>query len=84
MKKAPLLRPLKAIRAKCLDCCCDQIVRIRECNIVSCSLWYYRMGHRPDNSIDGSIDSVDSLKIPISCKDSYEEYSYEEEDEEED
>jgi hypothetical protein len=43
-----VLTPLKAIRAKCRDCTCDQIKEIRECPIVDCSLWPYRMGHRPD------------------------------------
>ncbi|MHC4622135.1 MAG: hypothetical protein ACYTEQ_30730 [Planctomycetota bacterium] len=42
-----LLTPLKAIRAKCLDCCCKQVKEIRECPIVDCALWPYRMGRRP-------------------------------------
>ena len=41
------LTPVKAIRAKCLDCCCGQIVEVRECTIKSCSLYPYRMGKRP-------------------------------------
>lgn len=39
--------PMKAIRAKCRDCTCNQIVEIRECPITDCPLWEYRMGHRP-------------------------------------
>lgn len=39
--------PLKAIRAKCLDCSCGQFVEIRECPVVECPLWEYRLGHRP-------------------------------------
>lgn len=41
------LTPVKAIRAKCLDCCCGEPKRVRECSISSCTLWPYRMGKRP-------------------------------------
>ena len=41
------LTPLKAIRAKCRDCTCNQQVEIRECPITECPLHEYRMGHRP-------------------------------------
>ena len=43
------LTPLKAIRAKCRDCTCNQNVEIRECPITDCPLYEYRMGHRPKN-----------------------------------
>jgi hypothetical protein len=43
----PILRPLKAIRAKCLDCCCGQVAEVRACPDKTCPLWGYRMGHRP-------------------------------------
>jgi hypothetical protein len=39
--------PIKAIRAKCLDCTCHQPKEIRECPIITCPLWLYRMGRRP-------------------------------------
>lgn len=39
--------PIKAIRTKCLDCCNGQQKAVRECDIVSCALHEYRMGHRP-------------------------------------
>jgi len=41
------LTPMKAIRAKCLDCSCYQPKEIRLCPVISCSLWPYRMGKRP-------------------------------------
>ena len=34
----------KAIRLKCLDCCCGQRVEIRNCEIKTCPLWRFRMG----------------------------------------
>lgn len=39
--------PIKAIRAKCLDCSCGQIAEVRLCPSVNCPLYPYRMGHRP-------------------------------------
>lgn len=44
------LTPIKAIRAKCLECCCDQVVEVRLCPSDDCPLWEYRMGHRPARS----------------------------------
>lgn len=41
------LTPIKAIRAKCMDCTCQQPKEIRECPSTSCPLWPYRMGKRP-------------------------------------
>lgn len=40
--RAPLLR---VIRAKCMDCCCQQQTEVRKCTAVACALWPYRMGH---------------------------------------
>lgn len=34
----------KAIRLKCLDCCCGNNAEVRRCKAVSCPLWRYRMG----------------------------------------
>lgn len=44
------LRPLKAIRAKCLDCCCWSPKEVRECTVLDCALFPYRLGRRPDPS----------------------------------
>lgn len=48
----------KAIRLKCLDCCCDNMAEIRKCPSTNCPLWRYRMGKeendelRPKKNID--------------------------------
>jgi hypothetical protein len=34
----------KAIRLKCLDCCCWQLAEVVACHIVRCPLWSYRLG----------------------------------------
>ena len=38
------LTPVKAMRLKCLDCCCMQETEVRLCPSEDCSLWPYRMG----------------------------------------
>ena len=44
---AKVLTPIKAIRAKCLDCCCGQKKEVKLCPSTSCPIYPYRMGHRP-------------------------------------
>jgi hypothetical protein len=39
--------PLKAIREKCLDCCCGNTAEVRKCVAVDCALWPFRMGTNP-------------------------------------
>ena len=42
-----ILTPIKAIRAKCLDCCCGHPSEVRICTATKCPLYPYRMGKRP-------------------------------------
>lgn len=35
----------KAIRYKCLECCCYSTSEVRMCPSTSCPLWRYRTGH---------------------------------------
>lgn len=39
--------PLRAIRAKCLDCSYGQAKEVRLCPVEKCPLYGYRFGHRP-------------------------------------
>ena len=48
--------PIKAIREKCLDCCCGSRKEVRECPVVECALYPYRFGRRPNKAV------VDTLK----------------------
>jgi len=41
------MNPLKAIRAKCLDCVCNQPSLVAECHIEACALHPFRMGKNP-------------------------------------
>ena len=47
MKSKKTLSPLKAIRAKCLDCCADQPKEVRLCPCEDCPLYSYRDGRDP-------------------------------------
>jgi hypothetical protein len=44
-----ILPPLRAVRAKCLDCCCEVAEEVRLCPAEGCSLWHYRFGAYPEN-----------------------------------
>lgn len=35
----------KAIRQRCLDCCCHQEAEVRQCPAKDCALYPYRMGN---------------------------------------
>ena len=59
-----ILTPLKAIRAKCMDCCCGQAKEIKLCNMRECPLFPYRAGRRP--KVDKYIDEDDIEEKTIS------------------
>lgn len=42
-----IISPLKAIRAKCLDCCCGQRTEVGVCPCKDCPLWAFRFGKNP-------------------------------------
>jgi hypothetical protein len=39
--------PIKAIRAKCLDCSSGNDAEVRKCTATGCALWPLRMGVNP-------------------------------------
>jgi hypothetical protein len=41
------ITPLRAIREKCMDCCCGNRTEIRLCPSKDCPLWLFRFGHNP-------------------------------------
>jgi len=44
---ANLKNPVKAIRAKCLDCSCGQVKEVELCPITDCALYPFRFGKNP-------------------------------------
>ena len=47
-----ILTPRKAIRAKCLDCCCGHPSEVRDCTAKNCPLYPHRFGKRPKAGSD--------------------------------
>ena len=45
--------PLRSIRLKCLDCCCDSALEVRLCPCTDCALHVYRFGTNPHRSKKG-------------------------------
>jgi hypothetical protein len=41
------LRPLKAMREKCMNCMGNNFNEVKACPVTDCALWYYRLGKRP-------------------------------------
>lgn len=53
------LTPMRAIRAKCLDCSAGSFNEVRECPVIKCPLHAYRSGHRPK----GEQFTIEGLEI---------------------
>lgn len=60
-----MLTPIKAIRAKCLDCCCGSTAEVRRCPAEKCALHPYRMGKRPKAGEDTREHQVGEI-VPVS------------------
>jgi len=58
-----ILTPLKAIRAKCLDCCCWQINEVRLCPVRDCPLYPYRDGHNPKRKGMGNVSGLEKARL---------------------
>lgn len=39
--------PVKAIREKCLDCCCGSTLEVKECSVETCPIYPFRLGKNP-------------------------------------
>lgn len=47
MNEKQITNPVKAIRAKCLDCCCGSVTEVQLCPCADCSLYPFRFGKNP-------------------------------------
>lgn len=43
-----VMTPMKAIRAKCLDCCGGQYSEVKMCPCTNCPLYDFRLGKNPN------------------------------------
>jgi len=57
-----LLTPVKAMRAKCLDCMCGVSNEVKLCTIPECPIYPYRFGRRPEGSYKKRILSPEKKK----------------------
>jgi hypothetical protein len=62
------LTPLRAVRAKCLDCSVGQPVEVRMCEVTSCALFPFRMGKNPNRKGIGGKKHVLSQKSSTQVK----------------
>ena len=58
------MTPLKAIREKCLDCCCGSAQEVRLCTCEKCALYRFRFGKNPNRAGIGESRRI-SEKTPI-------------------
>lgn len=42
------MTPMKAIRLKCLDCCCGSANEVKLCTCTGCPLYDFRLGKNPN------------------------------------
>ena len=49
----------KAIRLKCIDCCCGNTAEVRKCPLEHCPLWRYRMGKEIKDGLEENNDEFD-------------------------
>lgn len=52
------LTPLKAIRAKCIDCSGGSVYEPAHCTVERCPLYIYREGHNPKRKGVGKVDNI--------------------------
>jgi len=53
---------MKAIRAKCLDCCCGQYKEVALCPCTGCPLYPYRFGKNPNMRHERTQAQLEALK----------------------
>jgi len=53
----------KAIRLKCLDCCCGIPSEVRWCQVKRCPLWRFRMGREEPTEISADAQPVSAEQV---------------------
>lgn len=62
---AEILTPVKAIRAKCLDCMCGQANEVRLCPSTDCSLYPYRFGKNPNRKPQYTEEQKEKFRLGL-------------------
>jgi len=63
MSKIKKLTPMKAIRAKCLDCMGGSHNEVKLCTSENCPLLIYRFGKNPSRKGIGRVNAFNSEKV---------------------
>ena len=69
MSEGKRLTRSKAIRAKCLDCCCDNSAEVKLCPVTDCPLYNYRLGRETGEHRIQRIQRVGNEKTDLDTKD---------------
>ncbi len=73
------ITPLKAIRLKCLDCCCGSAHEVKLCTAEKCPLYLFRLGKNPNRTGiggNGSFGAEKSGSTSISATNTLSEGTY--------
>ena len=59
--------PVKSIRKYCLWCCCESFSLAKECLVMDCPLWIYRLGKNPARKgVSGNFKMpLESAKVAV-------------------
>ncbi len=70
------MRPLQAIRKKCLDCCGGSKTEVARCEINDCPLWPLRFGKRPE-TIRRRSEKRNKMAVPSNKTQNFKQFDFE-------
>ena len=59
------LTPIKAIKEKCLDCCCGQREEVKMCPVKTCPLHDFRLGKNPNRKRNLTDEQREAAKVRL-------------------
>lgn len=59
------LTPIKAIKEKCLDCCCGQREEVKMCPVKTCPLYDFRLGKNPKRKRNLTDEQREAAKVRL-------------------
>lgn len=62
------MTPVKAIRAKCLDCCCGSADEVRLCPCTDCPLYEFRFGKNPNIKLSAQEKERRASLLPVNTQ----------------
>ncbi len=62
------MTPLKAVRLKCLDCCCGSADEVRLCPCEDCPLHQFRFGKNPNIKLSAEEKARRASLLPVNAQ----------------